>query len=664
MSQRSAADSSFRADINGLRAWSVAAVIGYHFKVPGFSGGFIGVDVFFVISGFLMTGIVVAGLERGHFSTIDFYMARARRIVPALAVLCLALLVVGWFLLLPPDYRALGTHVAASMAFLSNFKFWDEAGYFDEASHEKWLLHTWSLSVEWQFYLLLPLLLWFAWRIKPTRRALAATVAIGLALSLAASVLATPRQPTAAFYLLHSRAWEMLGGGLVYLASGGHGWSPQQRRVAQLAGLAVIVGSVVGFSLQSAWPGWRAVMPVAAAMLIIAAAHRSAWTHHAIAQWMGLRSYSLYLWHWPIFVLLAYFNLQRDTGPVLLGLVLTCIVAELSYRWVEVPARIHLHSFKVRRGALALGVGMGALCVAGVAIWSLKGVAHRFHPAVELAAAEAHNINPLRETCYQRQGVASPSCVYGGSEWKVIGVGDSHLSAVITGLAAAQPNAPAGVVQWSYRGCLFVAGMKKVQANADDTYKCAEFIEWAMAQLETLPPSIPVVIVGRYAYAAMGPNESDLGAHTPDVYFSKVHGTATPEFMAEFAQHIKDTACRLARQRTVYLMRPIPEMGFDVPKTLSRRMIWGKPEDVSIPLADYTKRNAWVWAAQDAAREQCGARILDPLPYLCHDGRCYGSRAGRPLYVDDDHLSEFGNKMLTPMFAEVFKAAPPIHQPP
>ena len=172
------------------------------------------------------------------------------------------------------------------------------------------------------------------------------------------------------------------------------------------------------------------------------------------------------------------------------------------------------------------------------------------------------------------------------------------------------------------------------------------------------------VIVGRYAYAAMGPNESDLGAHTPDVYFSKVHATATPEFMAEFALHIKDTACQLARHRAVYLMRPIPEMGFDVPKTLSRRMIWGMSEDVSIPLADYTKRNAWVWAAQDAARDQCGARILDPLPYLCHDGRCYGSRAGRPLYVDDDHLSEFGNKMLTPMFAEVFKAAPPTHQPP
>jgi len=158
MTQHAKTPSGFRNDINGLRAWAVVAVILYHFGVPGIGGGFVGVDVFFVISGFLMTGIVVGGLAReGGFSVWSFYMARARRILPALLVLCLVLLTLGWWLLLPLDYKMLGKHALAALTFLSNITFQREAGYFDAASHEKWLLHTWSLAVEWQFYMLLPL---------------------------------------------------------------------------------------------------------------------------------------------------------------------------------------------------------------------------------------------------------------------------------------------------------------------------------------------------------------------------------------------------------------------------------------------------------------------------------------------------------------------------
>ena len=159
MIQNASTAPGFRSDINGLRAWAVAAVTFYHFGIPGFRGGFVGVDVFFVISGFLMTGIVVSGLERGEFSILAFYLARARRILPAQIVLCAVLLALGWWLLLPVEYKKLGTQAVFSLAFLSNIKFWLEAGYFDAASHEKWLLHTWSLAVEWQFYLLLPLVL-------------------------------------------------------------------------------------------------------------------------------------------------------------------------------------------------------------------------------------------------------------------------------------------------------------------------------------------------------------------------------------------------------------------------------------------------------------------------------------------------------------------------
>ncbi len=209
----------FREDINGLRAWAVVIVILFHFGVPGFSGGFIGVDVFFVISGFLMTRIVIRGLENNKLSIIDFYMARARRIIPALLALCTVLLGLGWFVLVPPDYEKLGSHAVSSAAFVSNIKYWAETGYFDSASHEKWLLHTWSLSVEWQFYILLPVALWAVWRVKPGRSAQIWAIATCLLASLLASVLTTAHSPATAFFMLHTRAWEMLSGGLVFLLS-------------------------------------------------------------------------------------------------------------------------------------------------------------------------------------------------------------------------------------------------------------------------------------------------------------------------------------------------------------------------------------------------------------------------------------------------------------
>lgn len=208
----------FRTDINGLRAWAVVAVVLYHFGVPGFAGGFAGVDVFFVLSGFLMAGIVIGGVEVGRFSLGGFYLARARRILPALLVLVLAVLVVGWFLLMPSDYQTLGRHARESVFFTSNLRYLAESGYFDASSHEKWLLHTWSLSVEWQFYLIYPLVLAGLARLRPGRAVLLGAHVVVLLGSFALCQFLTATKPSQAFFLLQARAWELLLGGLVFLA--------------------------------------------------------------------------------------------------------------------------------------------------------------------------------------------------------------------------------------------------------------------------------------------------------------------------------------------------------------------------------------------------------------------------------------------------------------
>jgi len=647
--------SGFRSDINGLRAWAVVAVMLYHFAVPGFTGGFIGVDVFFVISGFLMTGIVVGGLLRDDFSLWAFYMARARRIVPALIVLCATLLILGWWMLLPLDYKMLGEHALAAVTFLSNVQFWREAGYFDASSHEKWLLHTWSLAVEWQFYLLLPLVLGATWKRYPGRRASVILLAGGLLISLALSIALSPQRSTSAFFLLPTRAWEMLAGGLVYLLAPRLTLSANQRLALELGGFALIIGSIAGFDTSSVWPGWLALVPVLGSVLVLIAARTiTPFTGLPLAQWLGTRSYSLYLWHWPIVVALTYAQLQTKPVAIAAGLSLTLILGHLSFRWVETPARQQLGKLRRHWGALAM-LG-AALMVAGpsAVVHSQEGVAGRFPKAIELIRNEALDSNPRKAACHPTTGIVPPSCMFGGKELQAVMLGDSHGNAVISALAAAAPGAASGVMEWSYSSCPILHDTRRVRVSNN---QCSAFVDWAIRKLADIPPDIPVVIVNRHGLYALGKNDDATQANKPTIYFSQRYALAEPAYLKEYAQHLTDTACTLAKNHPVFLLRPIPEMGVNVPNT-ARAMVWGEYKEVSISLAEYHQRNDVFWAAQDAARERCGVRILDPLPYLCQDGRCPGSKDGRPLYYDDNHLSEFGSRQLIPMFAGVFRDSP------
>lgn len=662
-SSNSSSPKQFRQDINGLRAWAVVAVVLYHFGVPGFAGGFVGVDVFFVISGFLMTGIIIAGLERGNFSLWGFYLARARRIIPALLVLCASLLILGWFWLPNADYKMLASHVVTAVAFVSNLKFWREAGYFDAASHEKWLLHTWSLSVEWQFYILLPLGCLLLWHWFGKRGVKLALVAAGL-LSLALSIYASARWPGAAFYLLPTRAWEMLAGGLVWWVTRTQSMPRQWATVAERVGFALIVMAIVFFDPAMQWPGYLALVPVVGAMLVLAASRQHSWlTANPLARHLGASSYSIYLWHWPLVVLLTYAGETANPLWIVFGIFGSLVLGELSLRWVENPASKGFARFGMWSQSGQLAVVTGAVGVAAVLVFVGIKFAHpllieRLDPAITLIDDESLNVKPRRNDCFVGSGVTSPACIYGGVDIKAILIGDSHADAVSGGLAASVLKDSDGILDLTYASCPTIFGLNVVDKN--NKTKCKEFNNWAKDKISSHSEKIPLVIVNRTSVYAFGQHNIKEQMNMPLSYFDVYNAEITDEFLAEYSTALVESACELAKQRPVYIMRPIPEMMKDVPKAMSRALMFGKPApQISISLEEYHQRHAVVWAAQDAAAAQCGVNILDPLPYLCHDGRCWGSKDSRPIYYDDDHLSEYGNKLLVPMFKQVFAEPTP-----
>lgn len=323
----------FRKDINGLRAIAVIAVVLYHFNDSWMPGGFAGVDVFFVISGFLMTGIIFRGIEQQDFSILKFYIARAKRIIPALATLCIALLVFGWFFELDHVYTTMSKHIFVSLSFFSNMTYWKESGYFDAVSHEKWLLHSWSLSVEWQFYILYPLALTAMTKFMSVKT-IKITILLATVLSFIVCVIATNKWPTAAYYLLPARAWEMMLGGLAFLYPMAALTNTRKKRLEYL-GLTLVIGSYFLISKENLWPGYLAIFPALGTFFIIQAqSNNSVVTSNILFQKLGTWSYSIYLWHWPLVVFMNSY-LTNTTKNSFLLIILSLFFGMLSYEVIE-----------------------------------------------------------------------------------------------------------------------------------------------------------------------------------------------------------------------------------------------------------------------------------------------------------------------------------------
>ena len=431
-------------------------VMNFHAFPNAVPGGFVGVDVFFVISGFLITGIITRELELGRFSLIEFYNRRIRRIFPALIVVLAATLVLGWFWMLPQAFAQLGSDAFASAAFLANIAQLLQSGYFDVESAKKPLLHLWSLGIEEQFYLVWPLLLMLATRFRTPIMAVAAMLSIA---SFLLNVALIGSNPVATFYLPFTRAFELLTGAVL-----ARGWIHLDQSSAASnwrasIGMALIAVAAAMLDSHRAFPGWWAVLPVAGSALLLSAP--GAWVNRIVLAspplvWIGLISYPLYLWHWPLLVFgeMIKFRpltlLERD-----LILLASTLLAWATYRFVEIPFRFgqpHRHKM------VSLGAGMAMVAVAGFAIIWGRGFDFRLPPEIRTMASVPTESDKWRvHECLldlSRETTFADTCVERDRRPLVLIWGDSTAGALLPGLRKSQETRDFGIAQLTSSSCI------------------------------------------------------------------------------------------------------------------------------------------------------------------------------------------------------------------
>ena len=452
---------AYRPDIDGLRAIAVAAVVAFHAFPNAAPSGFIGVDVFFVISGFLITGLIADGIADGTFSIGDFYGRRVRRIFPSLLLVISVYLIGGWFAMPPGQYAHLGKHSLFGSLFTANLSLWSEGGYFDGPVELKPLLHLWSLGIEEQFYLIWPVALWLLWR---SRGRLLSVAAVALIVSFALNVYEVDRHPTATFYLPVTRFWELLiGAGLALgeRAPGGTHWPHWFRpNIRATTGLALLIAGGVWITGQAVFPGWWAALPTLGAMLLISAGASAGinrvWLSHPVMVFIGLISYPLYLWHWPLLhaSLLPIAAFQTPTAAV----VISVILAWLTYRFWERPLRLQVDPRIAVRGLVAASLIVAAV---GSVVWAKGGVPERLTPEMRAMVTPSPLESAWRfRKCFldvdtQVPADLAPECIETtAASAPLLAIwGDSHGAELYSGIHALQARQGFRVAQLTATMC-------------------------------------------------------------------------------------------------------------------------------------------------------------------------------------------------------------------
>lgn len=640
----------YRADIDGLRAVAVLPVVLYHADVPGPSGGFIGVDVFFVISGYLITSIVWKEISQGRFSLISFYERRARRILPALVLVVLATFLAGWFVLLPGELKDLGQSALATAFFASNVYFLLSLDYFARAADFAPLLHTWSLAVEEQFYIFFPPLLMAVAFLARHRQASLIVVCLS-ALSLAAAVLVLPYRSEWAFYLIFFRAWELGAGAALALAVPTVPSRPLVRELLASLGLLAIIVPIFIYDSSTAFPGLAALPPVLGATVIIWIGSRDRGSRVSMALgnrglvWIGLISYSLYLWHWPI---LAFLRILLDSAtlPILLGLaaiVLSLLAAWGSYMFVERPFRSRSAEEKGRRPIFLYSLGsLGLVAAIGASMSFSNGVPTRLPENAAAIAAAAMDRNPRVSDCLGRSPDEGFCRLGDQSDGQVDFIlwGDSHAGAIIPGFDRAANGISQRGVFAGERACPPIRGIERTS----DGLRCTSFNDAVWSWLQERDDVQLVVLSARWPLSVEGTRfRQEAG---DEVLLDWIGGPrAQPDHVDNAVLvelGLRETvAAIVATGRDVVILGPVPEVGVDVPAKTARSALLGLSQSVDLSRAAHDARSGRTEEILvRLADETDGVRYLPLADLFCDQTQCsVHDGQGTPLYVDDDHIT-------------------------
>ncbi len=661
----------YRRDIDGLRAVAVMGVVLHHAGVGVVQAGYAGVDVFFVISGFLIGGIVSSELAEGKFSWRGFYARRVRRILPALFFVILMSLAVGWVMMTPDQLRYFGGGALATLMFLSNVWFYNRIDYFNPAAAEDPLIHTWSLAVEEQFYIALPILLLLLWRGGP-RVVVGALAALAM-ISLWLAVALGPDQPMASFYLIHTRAWELLAGVLAALLFQRAQLPGRAGPVLATAGLALVVGGLLFIPPSAAWPGPWTIMPVGGAVLLMLFGHHASVAGAVLrlppVVWIGLISYSAYLWHQPILGFLAIADRRPDSAfEIALVVAVTLAVAALSWRLIEQPFRHGLAGRPAGRAAL----WVAGLAIAGFAVGGhvTKGYPSRVPPEVREMLAWSESFPSTIKQCIGGRKIdklldPATACRHGTQGNVRVAIwGDSHAAMLAKPLGDALSAEGLGLLELTMSSCLPIPGLiNEGQAN---TPLCAEQNR-RMVEFLSTPSDIDVVIMHAYwnSYIQKEDYANGLGDIVNDAFFAYPTDASPSMPQAErldaINDRLKDAVTRIAASgKRVILLYPVPDPGFDVPDRMARQL-WQTgvmPEMPGIPLPAFESYSAETFELLDKSAAIDGAVGLDLTSLFCDATTgCAVARDSIPLYFDSNHLSLAGSALVTPALVDAVLGA-------
>ncbi len=646
----------YRADIDGLRAVAVLAVLFYHADIRLFSGGYVGVDVFFVISGFLITNIIVREAEAGNFSILQFYERRIRRIYPALYTVILASLILGFALYDSKNFMEMSKSVIATTLFLSNILFWSEAGYFDTESTLKPMLHTWSLAVEEQFYIFFPLLVVLVIRyFKPRLKQVLASVAI---ISFGFSVYYTTRDASSAFYLPHFRTWELMIGSLLAVGLMPDGLSPKWMNTLSLAGMAGIMSSIFIYNDNTLFPGVSALLPTAGAALVIyGGADKTSWAGNILKLppfvFIGKISYSLYLWHWPVILFGKYLLIRQATWlDMTILLCAAFILSVLSWKFIENPFR-EKDFMKKPKIFFFAGAVMAAAIILGGMAYIYKGFPGRFKEYQskvivgkskwDKCIVNITNIPEKLTLCQIGKKNESPAFIV----W-----GDSHALALATAADISAKRAGVSGYLSTVAACPPLLGIDR-----KNQLDCYEYNNTILKHIEDNSELNTIILAGRWALSADGKRyKTEKGGAV------KLVDVSLPENKSKnnadvFTIGLQRTVQKLIElNRKVVIVMTVPEVGYNVPS--SYFMALRTRRDVNQIIAptwtEYLERNQPVIEAMKLIEEIPGVKIISPSDMLCNETICAVVKNEKPLYKDDDHLSVFGARFISNIFDATF----------